>query len=338
MNDNIKVINKAGEGMETEGIAYIEIPSTTKKYVFYTLNEKVDNDLTKIYIAETNADPNLANAIPDTEWEDLRNKMIKISHKENVEDVNFLSMTDVTFNVGDPKKLAITAVAKQAFKDAQLSHTMSTNKTETPVTTGSSPFFNQEIVGQESSGETSGGDAPSIFANPPQPEIAQPEPVVPTPPTPPVASVPVEQASAPLPMQESLVEPVLPTNQELVQPVMPTPPVPPAPPVEPPIPSPMEQPAPMPAPPAFNIPQTAEVAPELPTAVEQVQEIAAPSEPVASAPTEPVLPRVEESHSPLEVEKMPPKVDKPIITDEEALKAINLIQEYINQESENNNH
>lgn len=103
MNDNIKVINKAGEGMETEGIAYIEIPSTTKKYVFYTLNEKVDNDLTKIYIAETNVDPNLANAIPDTEWEDLRNKMIKISHKENVEDVNFLSMTDVTFNIGDPK-------------------------------------------------------------------------------------------------------------------------------------------------------------------------------------------------------------------------------------------
>ena len=56
MNDNVQILNKNGDMMSVEGIAHIHIPASNKKYLFYTLNEKVDNDLTKIYIAEEKED------------------------------------------------------------------------------------------------------------------------------------------------------------------------------------------------------------------------------------------------------------------------------------------
>lgn len=357
MNDNIQIINKTGEGMYTEGIAYIEVPSTTKKYVFYTLNEKVDNDLTKIYIAETNIDAASVNAIPDNEWEDLRNKMIKISHKETVDDVKFLSMDAVTFNVGDPKKLAITAVAKQAFKDAQLTNTMATNQTETPVTTGSGSFFNQEVVGETTTNAAPVENTQNIFDNPIQPENTTPassapvqgveNPVPPVMPTAPLTSeAPVAQPEPAIP-NNGIAEPAIetpqietpvpnmmetPAQQEAITPTISeiqgqtteannggTSPIP----VEP-------TPAIEPAPTAFSVPATS--AP-VPTAVEQVQEIA----PQPAIPATPATPVVEPASDAPIAEEVKPKQDRPIITDEEALKAINTIQEYINQESENNN-
>lgn len=381
MNDNIQIINKSGEGMSTEGISYIEVPSTTKKYLFYTLNEKVDNDLTKIYIAETNTNGVVENSISDAEWDNLRQKMIKISHKEAVEDVKFLSMNGVQFNVGDPKKLAITAVAKQAFKDAQISNTMATNQTATPVTTGStSSFFNQDVVGNQTAQVETPSTEQSIFANPPQPQtVANPPSLEPSMPS--VANLSVEQAPA-IPnaidatiapqvnasVQENLAssgtitssiglteEPVnspqntqtesLPQsaqpientnqvdalNQQFVIPNLveqapaqdlpATPDVPLTPNLE-------ASPAPIPQDSglnAFNIPSM----PESVAAVSQVQEI--PAQPLENK--EQVQPEKQELPKTTPVTQN----NRTIITDEEALKAINTIQEYINQESENNN-
>lgn len=390
MNDNIQIINKSGDGMSTEGISYIEVPSTTKKYLFYTLNEKVDNDLTKIYISEVNPDGIVENPIADTEWEDLRQKMIKISHKEAVDDVNFLNMSGVKFNVGDPKKLAITAVAKQAFKDAQISNTMATNQSETPVTMGSSPsFFNQEVVGNQVNPVEVFPAEQSIFSNPPQPDASipaqQPTPSVPpfvaptlepTPAAPNLVDTQVAtpEVSAPHIQEnltstpESIISPVelnkeavvaqsaasadslsqgiqpmdnitqsvANTNQIEVQ----APPLiennqPPATVKEtivPPIPSfeptPVVQEPLVSDIPAFESTSMSESSTPS-TAVEQVQEI--PAQPLESLET--VKPEEKVS-----TETVPPKpATRPIITDEEALKAINTIQEYINQESENNN-
>ncbi len=165
MNDNIQILNKNGDMMSVEAIAHIQIAGENKKYLIYTLNEKVDNDLTKIYIAETGEIDGGANPINENDWASLREKLVKISHKEELADVSYLQFGDATFNVGEAKKLAVTSVAKQAFKDAQATHTLSTNQTETPVISGTSSFFETP---QESTQEIQQGDQ-SIFANPPQP-------------------------------------------------------------------------------------------------------------------------------------------------------------------------
>lgn len=322
MNDNVQVINKNGDGIFAEGIAHIEIPSTSKKYIFYTLNEKVDNDLTKIYISETNPDMKVENPISDLEWDDLRKKMIKISHKEEVDDVVFLKMNDVTFNVGEPKKLAITAVAKQAFKDAQLSHTMSTNQSETPVTVGNtSTFFSQGAV--ETPTETPSLE-PSIFANPPQPagvtEVETPVEEVPVSPIPEAAQVQSMANEVPTPAFESQTfnpafsAPV--TNQALE----------------------VDMPKQ-----SSSVDTTSAETSTTTTTTLNANQSAVPDASIftSTPPAESsVVEQVQEISTQPDI-KVSDNVSstsnaKPIITDEEALKAINTIQEYINQESENN--
>ena len=288
-------------------------------------------------------------------------------------------MNNVKFNVGDPKKLAITAVAKQSFKDAQLSHTMATNQSATPVTVGSSPFFNQEVVGTQTDQVASAPMEQSIFANPPQPEVSTQIPVMPeapteipamesSPSTPEIPAVSMENQETTQVSQEpvatlpeSIISPVGTTpqpeqlvsqpnsaaNQPNVEPIAQAtsvetliPVIESLNPVEP-VSVPKEnvpvqpniteaistqplnnaqQPL-MPEPSILNVPAM----PESPildaSAVNQVQEI--PSKPLENAK---VNDKAESS-----------TISRPIITDEEALKAISIIQEYINQESENNN-
>lgn len=168
MNDNVQILNKNGDMMSVEGIAHIHIPASNKKYLFYTLNEKVDNDLTKIYIAEEKED-GTSSAINDEEWDDIRKKMVRISHKEELTDINYLPFGENTFNVGEAKKLAVTSVAKQAFKDAQATHTISTNQTETPVVEGSSSFFTTPI---ENNAPVESQTNQNIFDNPIPPETS----------------------------------------------------------------------------------------------------------------------------------------------------------------------
>jgi len=111
MNDNIQILNKNGDMMSVEAIAHIQIVGENKKYLIYTLNEKVDNDLTKIYIAETietDATGGSVNSINENDWAALREKLVKISHKEEIADVSYLQFGDTTFNVGEAKKLAVT--------------------------------------------------------------------------------------------------------------------------------------------------------------------------------------------------------------------------------------
>ena len=72
MIDNITVIDIRGNGVLAEGISYIKLNSTGKQYVLYTLNETVENDLIKMYVAETGPSVGVAGSIPDSDWNNLR--------------------------------------------------------------------------------------------------------------------------------------------------------------------------------------------------------------------------------------------------------------------------
>lgn len=218
----------------------------------------------------------------------------------------------------------MTAVAKQSLKDAQGSQTFSTNQTDTPATFGGGTFFNQNAVDAQNNQVASSSQVDqSIFANPPQPEISPASsPTLDAITNQPAAPLESNIASmpSPLPQVEAIATPVIPNVLPQTQPLEPS--------NEPAIssipanvPSSNQGDSNVPFIPdvAINnptpIPQTLE-----PNAVEQIQEIS-PETFLNSSPSNGI----------------PNSSDKKIIiTDEEALKAINIIQEYINQESENN--
>ncbi|MCH5167678.1 MAG: hypothetical protein J1F35_07315 [Erysipelotrichales bacterium] len=334
MNENIQVTNKAGETIVVEGISFIELTEANKKYVFYTLNEKVDNDLTKIYIAEVSDSDEESGSISDAEWDDLRKKMVRISHKEELTDVKYLSMTDQTFKIGDPRKLAVSAVNMQAFKDYQITHTISVNQTDTPVE-GTPTFFAQELA--PATVETAPSDE-SIFTNPPQPvENVDTEPES-------VDSVPTEQ---PVIDAQPVVEPQLdaqsqvientnenvvtqsefPATEPVVQESVPVQEIAPV----------QEQPV------IETVAQSAPTDAALDVGPAVIAEPVAQTEMAESPDVEPVEPveQVVPTEVTSPVENVPiidtttitnGNEQKAIISDEDALKAISVIQDYIDQE------
>jgi len=74
MQNQITVVNN-GMSQNVELISYFELINTGKKYLFYTLNEKVENGLVKMYAASaTNVGTNftLENDMTDEEWNNLK--------------------------------------------------------------------------------------------------------------------------------------------------------------------------------------------------------------------------------------------------------------------------
>lgn len=252
----------------------------------------------------------------------ISEKMVKISHKEELPDVSYLPFGENTINVGEAKKLAVTSVAKQAFKEAQATHTISTNQTETPVVNGTPSFFAPATDTDNQDGASEGG-VPNIFTNPPVPEQT------------PVVQEQVQTQPSALP-DGVPSSPVAPTPE--VTNVAPTPEVVPTTEIT------QETPAPV----VENTSPVASVeeipAVETPTQIAPQQEVIPSSTPDASAvpAVEPIIPEstpeIEETPAvaPAVTEEISTQTtnneQKEIISDEDALKAIEVIQDYIAQE------
>ena len=52
MNSTVNLTKQNGEKIQAEIISYFEIVGTQKRYLFYTLNEAVENGLVKMYVSE----------------------------------------------------------------------------------------------------------------------------------------------------------------------------------------------------------------------------------------------------------------------------------------------
>ena len=331
MNESVQVINKNGDTIYAEGIAYMNIKSTGKKYLFYTLNEKVDNDLTKIYIAELGSAVGQAGAINQMEWEDLRNKMLSISRKQPVEDIEYMSMTGIPFYVGDPKKMAVTSVAKQAFSTAGHSYSNHTIQQEEPAVTGATSFFAQAPEVKEPITQPS---ETSIFANPPQPiETAQQTTQINSPVPQPISSNNINStltsaqsegitpAPMPGPVQSEGITPAPmpgPVQSEGITPA--------------PMPGPVQSEGITPAPISEPVQSEGITSASIPEPVQS--EVITPAPMPASVQS---VPEIQTSSAgELNTIKSPNSmISQKLISDEDALKAINIIQEYIEQEEKN---
>lgn len=76
MGTSIELRKSNGEIVKAELISYFELLNVQKKYVFYTLNEMVENGLIKMYVSEI-ADNGgmLSQGMTDDEWTTLKSIM-----------------------------------------------------------------------------------------------------------------------------------------------------------------------------------------------------------------------------------------------------------------------
>ena len=94
MQNQITVINN-GVTQTVELISYYELVNTGKKYLFYTLNEKVENGLVKIYAAcASNVGTNfkLEDDMTDDEWTALKMVMKTILTGGNDSNIKYLNI------------------------------------------------------------------------------------------------------------------------------------------------------------------------------------------------------------------------------------------------------
>lgn len=78
MDTKVKLQRVNGEIIEAEIISYFELQNTGKRYVFYTLNEVVENDLVKMYVSEVGEANMLSQTMTDEDWTTLKSIMKSI--------------------------------------------------------------------------------------------------------------------------------------------------------------------------------------------------------------------------------------------------------------------
>jgi len=74
----IDIKKPSGEIVNVELISFFEVININKKYLFYTLNEIVENDLIKMYVTEvvdTHEGINVGQKMTDEEWNNLKSIM-----------------------------------------------------------------------------------------------------------------------------------------------------------------------------------------------------------------------------------------------------------------------
>lgn len=117
MTQNYTIIDLNGVSNSVIGISYIRLKSNNKFYAFYTLNEKSENGLPIMYIAEANETANVSMPIDDDAYRIIIADMLKITSGENPEQFEYLDGNGKTFYVGLQKKMIIKDEKINALKD-----------------------------------------------------------------------------------------------------------------------------------------------------------------------------------------------------------------------------
>ena len=91
MNTNIELKKANGEIIKAELISYFEHIPTSKKYIFYTLNEKVENELVKMYVSEVSDNATLSDKMTDEEWTNIKEIMKSNLTANNNDKIKYLT-------------------------------------------------------------------------------------------------------------------------------------------------------------------------------------------------------------------------------------------------------
>ena len=94
MSNQVTIVNN-GVNQAAELISYFELVNTGKKYVFYTLNETVENNLVKMYAASATNNGNVFTLEPemsDEEWTTLKMVMKTILTNGTDSNVKYIAV------------------------------------------------------------------------------------------------------------------------------------------------------------------------------------------------------------------------------------------------------
>lgn len=91
MDTSIELKRANGEVLKAELISFFEYVPTGKKYVFYTLNEIIENDLVKMYVSEVGVEGALSEQMTDEEWNNIKSIMKSILTDSMNENVKYLA-------------------------------------------------------------------------------------------------------------------------------------------------------------------------------------------------------------------------------------------------------
>ena len=103
----LHVYDEFGQILEVKGICHFSMQSTGKKYVFYHLNEEVQGNRIKMYVAEVGDTQGVAQPIPDDVWLTIRDYMSKLLKREPADGVTGLPMKDSSIYCGKVKKIGV---------------------------------------------------------------------------------------------------------------------------------------------------------------------------------------------------------------------------------------
>ena len=91
----IDVKKADGTVINVELISYFQLANLNKKYLFYTMNEVVENDLKKMYVAEvvdTAGGVTVGQKMTDDEWTNLKSVMKSILTGTQDPNVQYLAV------------------------------------------------------------------------------------------------------------------------------------------------------------------------------------------------------------------------------------------------------
>lgn len=94
MGDTTELKKMNGESIIAEVISFFQVVKTNKKYVFYTLNETVENGLVKMYVSEVFDSSNmvLSGDMTDYDWASLKAIMKSILTGNANGEIKYLKM------------------------------------------------------------------------------------------------------------------------------------------------------------------------------------------------------------------------------------------------------
>jgi hypothetical protein len=146
VNNNITIVNNDGIESNVELVAFLKVTfnGADKDYLIYSTPEAATGDKATIQISQAKDSPGIIDSIPQDDWENLKNILVHIIRKEQVENVEMISTTNKTLYVSDPKKLSLTFDKKQSILDAQAQATIN-NQLE-GNNSNVQGLYNQELI------------------------------------------------------------------------------------------------------------------------------------------------------------------------------------------------
>lgn len=153
MNNKITIVDRNGNQIVAQAVSYITLSGNdiNNEYLFYTLNEVVNGDLSKIYVAKVNSEDL---TITDPEWENVKRAMLAIVHQEEVIGLSYNSIVDEqglgkTFNIDLPRKIALKMDKLIGLQDEyKLALSNPQNTSDTPAV-GNTEFFDKSLTQEE---------------------------------------------------------------------------------------------------------------------------------------------------------------------------------------------